>query len=236
MRPTHASIHRAVTYRQRLGVGLALAASATLLGAAPALAADLSLPIDTVVTADEGALIELGRIPVDSGLAGPLCVWEASVTNQDSAHPGNDIVITSGGTTLVLADIEATPGKVTTNSGSVHLADEVVVTLRMGPDGIFSGGLDVDIRYDQCRQTTTVPPVVEVTTVPPVTTAPPPAGPVVSVTTTTTAAVAATVTTAPPPAGPVLPVSGPSQVPALVGGGVSLILVGEALRRTQRSA
>ncbi len=219
--------------------GLALAASLVF---APGVgASDLTLPTDTVIYADEGSLIELGRVPVDTSQAGPLCTWEASVTNQNSTHPGNDVIVRSGDSELLLADVEATEGKVTTNSGSVYLADEVVVTLRMGPDGVFSGGLDLTIRYDTCTHpeaTTTTElveiepagPTTELPTTVPTTTAAPTTAPATTVPPTTLVPAAAPPTTAVEiaPAGPVLPVTGSQSTLPLVAGGGGMILFGSA--------
>ncbi len=238
-----------------MGSGLVATAMAGVLAFAPGVGAvDLSLPTDTVVYAEPGTLIELGRVPVDTDLAGPLCTWEASVTNQNSAHPGNDIIVRSGDSELVLSEVEATEGKVTTNSGSAYLVDEVVVTLRMGPDGVFSGGLDLTIRYDQCTTTTTAPAPTTVpettvpeTTVPETTVSEPttapetpttagdlaPLGPTV-VTTTTTAPTTTTVDIA--PAGPVLPVTGSDHSQRLLLSGLGLVGVGAAASLTTRRA
>ncbi len=192
------------------------------LGSSAASAADLELPVDTVIEADAGSLVELGRVPVDTGRAGPLCTWSATVINQESSHSGNDILVTSGDTTLVLAGVEDTANKVTTNTGSVYLSDEVVVTLRMGPDEIFSGGLELDIRYDSCV------PAPAVTTP---TTAPEPEGP-----TTVAPTTIPTTVTSPPPAGPdILPVSGPSRLAATLAIGLSLTGAGVLLTRGVRS-
>lgn len=129
---------------------------------------DLTLPTSTVITGDPGDVVELGRLPVDMSLAGPLCTWTATVRNQSSTHPDSDVLVESNGTTLVVSDVEGTPNKVSSNSGSVSLASEVVVSIRLGPDGLFSGGLDLTISYSSCGPTTTV--AVATTTVADVTT------------------------------------------------------------------
>jgi hypothetical protein len=210
----------------RIVVSVTILLAAVALGASPASAADLTLPAGTVIEAAEGSLVELGRVPVDTDRAGPRCTWEASVTNQESVHPGNDILVVSGDSTLVLSDIEASAGKVTSNSGSVYLVDEVVVLLRMGPDEIFSGGLDLTIRYDSCQPE---PPTTP-------STAPEPEGPVTVDVTTSTVAPGVAVTTAPPPAGPTtLPVSGPSSLVLTIGVGLGLIAAGALATKVVRS-
>ncbi len=229
--------------RAWMGTSLAAAVAATLALAPAVGAVDLALPTDTVIYAEPGTLIELGRVPVNTEIAGPQCTWEASATNQNSAHPGNDIIVRSGETELVLSEVEATAGKVTTNSGSVYLVDEVVVSLRMGPDGVFSGGLDLTIRYDQCTTSTTLPTTTIPTTTLPVPTtdgALEPLGPSVTTTATLTTA---TLTTATPttvelaPAGPSLPVTGGSRTEPLLVAGLALVGLGTAAAvMTRRSA
>lgn len=224
-----------------VGVGGLAAVLLGVVAASPAGAQDLVLPTDTVIYAEAGSVVELGHVPVDASAAGPLCTWEISATNQSSAHPGNDIIVTSGDDSLILADVESSEGKVSATSGSVYLADEVVVTLRMGADGVFSGGLDLTIRYDSCTTPTTAPPEtappeepVPETTVPPTTAAPSteappttapdlepePLGPEV------TEPAQPQGTAAPAPAGPVLPVTGSNTPLPLAAGGISMLAAG----------
>lgn len=142
---------------------------AVLGGASLAAAQDgVTVPAGTVIRGSEGDVIELGRIPVDTARAGPRCSWTATATNQSSVHPGNHILVETNGVTLVLADVEGAPNKVTSNTGTVFLADEVVVSLQLGPDGLFSGGMVVSITYDETCEpvetTTTTESEVEDTT------------------------------------------------------------------------
>ncbi len=207
----------------------------------------LSLPVETVIRAGEGSVIELGRITVDTGLAGPLCTWSASVMNQESVHPGNNIVVRSGETELLLAGVEDAELKVTSNTGSVYLADEVVVELIMGPDEVFSGGLELTIDYTSCQEpttTTTTPPVVEpdvsvdnstevttgdsteVTVDDSTVESVAPAGPT-TIETTTTVAVEV--------AAPILPVTGNQGLLPLVSVGFALLAAGAMMVRSTRS-
>lgn len=212
----------------------------------------LTIPRGTVVRGSSGDVIELGRLPVDNTRAGPLCTWTATVMNQQSAHPGNDILVESNGVTLVLADVEAAPDKVTVNSGSVFLSDVVVVSLRLGADGVFSGGMDVAITYSSCGElptttvvvptttetlATTTQPTTETTT-PDTTAGTEPEGPEVSAaddttTTETTAAPAMTSTTV-PPATDTLPVTGSELTLPLVVAGLVVSVVGVGLVSVSR--
>ncbi len=239
----------------RVAMGVGGMAGFVLATAMTVGAQDLTLPAGTVITGVPGSTVELGRVPIDQDLAGPQCTWEASVTNQESVHPGNDLIVRSGESVLVLSDIESAADKTTTESGSAYLSGEVVVSLRIGPDGIFSGGLDVTIRYDQCTPVTTAPPATAAPTTPAPTTPttaasttaapttaapttpaiePEPLGPQVEQPTTTT--VPATTVTVTKAAAPVLPVTGNRSWRPWVATGSALIGLGAVLTIGARGA
>lgn len=176
---------------RRLFVAFVVTLLLVLLPSGAAGAQDGSIVVDGKITAEPGTLIEIGRMTVSQDLVGPLCTWSITITNQESPHPGNDLVVRSGGEEFTVAGIEDTAGAVITTSGSVLLADEVVAYLRMGPDGVFSGTLTLTIDYASCvpivppTEAPTVPPTeaptvppTEAPTVPP-TDAPPTAAPTV---------------------------------------------------------
>lgn len=233
-----------------------LALASTVFFTIPAAAEGISVPTDTVVVAEPGSSVELGRTAVDTTLAGPDCTWTASAQNQESVHFGNNIVIRSGGRELTLGGVEDTPHKVTSSSGSAYLTQEIVAVLQMGPDGVFSGGINLTISYDNCQPelpTTLLPTTLPPTTLPPTTveptivseptTSPPvdvdPQGPSTTMVPTTPVPTTPVPTSAGPPATevaatPVLPVTG-SDWPLLLGViGSSLLAAGFALTRRVR--
>ena len=208
-----------------------------LIAPAPAAAQDGTLVVNTNLSADPGTLLEIGRIPVRTDLAGPLCTWRLTVTNQWSPHLGNDLIVRSGGSEFTVTGIEDVAGKVTVNSGTAYLTDEIVVLMKMGPDGVFSGRLELVIDYASCAPepttttTTTEPPAVEPTT------------PTTGATTTESATTAAPATTSGPtttedvaPLGPTLPVTGTGFTLSLFASGTALLLVGVALVLRTRTA
>lgn len=225
-----------------LGLGLPMAAAQT---------DDLTIPDSTVIRGNPGDVVELQRLAVDPSLVGPLCTWTATVTNQASVHPNSDVLVESNGTTLVVADVEATPNQVTSNSGSVALASEVVVSIRLGPDGSFSGGMDVTIDYSMCgsmptttvaattstinevsttaEQTTSAVTATEPTTVSePSTTEPEVAGPEVTAddsTSTTAPATTAPATTAPETTQEAAPTTMDTNVLPVTGSGLTSAMV-----------
>lgn len=137
---------------------------------------DITISVGTVyLTAEPGSQIVLGSTQVDSDVAGANCSWSVSATgtNQHSVHPGNDIVVTSGGTSVTLSGVEDVAGGQTTAATTGPVGSEVTATLVMGPDGIFSGGVTVRLTASECVTTTTAAPTTtEPTTTEPPTTAP----------------------------------------------------------------
>jgi hypothetical protein len=151
---------------------LAITASAAVAGPG-----DFEIPIDTIITAPAGSYIELASEETPPEIIGATCLGLAAAENQQSVHPGNDIIISTGDTEAVLVDVEGAPGKVTQADGPITLGPTVVLTLHMGDDEVFSGGLVVIIDVNcTLPPTTTVPPTtVPPTTVPPVVEPPAPA-------------------------------------------------------------
>lgn len=230
--------------RQRI---LVLAAVVTTLAGTAGLAATpvsadgLSFPITTVIEATPGSVIEIGRMVLDIELAGPDCTWTATAVNQESAHTGNDIIISSGGQELVLDGVEDAAGKVTSGSGSAYLVDEVLVSLRMGPDGVFSAGIDLTITYDEGCQpvpVTTTTGVAPTTTLAPTTETMPevePQGPTTAPPATAVPTTAAPPTTVAPAAEPVLPITGAPWLSLLTTLGTAMVVAGFAITRRPRA-
>lgn len=133
------------------------------IGVPPALAVEIDISIDTVVTADEGSITLLATTDVPPDLIGSSCVGVAKAINQPSVHPGNDLIIASGDGSIVLADVEREAGLTTTTEGVLTLGPTVTVSLRMGSDGVFSAGLIVSIG-DECTPPTTTTTTTEPTT------------------------------------------------------------------------
>ena len=80
-----------------------LAMLAVLFGAAPALAdecqeEEILIRFDGNVFGREGDVVQVAMVAVDAHLVGATCIGTATVENNSSAHPGNDFIITSGGT------------------------------------------------------------------------------------------------------------------------------------------
>jgi LPXTG-motif cell wall-anchored protein len=119
----------------------------------------LTIPLDTVVFIPPDTNLLLATEPVPEEFAGHSCGVTGISRNQDSVHPDNDLFIRSGTSEVVLQNVEDDPGGSVEGAGTLVLDSEVTVTLHMGPDAVFSAGLDVVI---DCTQVT--PTTIETTT------------------------------------------------------------------------
>jgi hypothetical protein len=131
--------------RRLLGV-LALAVVAVAVGAAPASAQDttvIEIPLDTVVRGAPGSEQLLVTAPVDPADVGQECTVVVEGQNNESVHPGTDLIVRSGTSEVVASDVEREPNAVTEATGTLVLGSEVTVSVRLGPDGVFSGGMVV---------------------------------------------------------------------------------------------
>jgi hypothetical protein len=117
------------------------------------------IPLDTVVYIPWDSNRLLATEPVPDQFAGQNCGVSGISRNQDSVHPDNDLIVRSGASEVTLENVEDEPGETLHAAGTLTLGSEVTVTLHMGPDAIFSAGIDVII---DCSQVT--PTTIETTT------------------------------------------------------------------------
>jgi LPXTG-motif cell wall-anchored protein len=200
--------------RRFLGV-MASAVAATGFAAVPAWAQEqavVEIPLDTVVRGESGSEHLLATESIAPEDAGRECRVAAEGVNNESTHPNTDLVVRSGGSEVVVPDVEREPDVRTEAAETIVLGTDVSVFVRLGADGVFSGGLLVTIECGAPPSTTTT------TTEKPTTT---------TVSTTTTTAESPT-TTAPAPA-PTLPETGGDNDGLLVVAGISLLVGGAAL-------
>jgi LPXTG-motif cell wall-anchored protein len=199
--------------RRFLGV-MASAVVATGFAAVPAWAQEqavVEIPLDTVVRGEPGSEHLLATESIAPEDAGRECRVAAEGVNNESIHPNTDLLVRSGGSEVVVPDVEREPDVRTEAAGTIVLGTDVSVFVRLGPDGVFSGGLVVTIECAPAPTTTTT------TTEKPTTT--------VSTTTTT----AESTTTTSPAAPPTLPKTGGDNDGLLVVAMISLLAGGAAL-------
>ena len=132
-------------HRRFVGVVSATTLLFALAGVAPVSAAErVHLDIG-VARGEEGSTVELARLEVDAEHVGTTCTVRAHTENQSSVHPGNDLLVTTGDSRAVIADVEAEPDSSRDLSDQVVLGESVVIQLRFGPDQVSSMGYDLEV-------------------------------------------------------------------------------------------
>jgi hypothetical protein len=164
------------TVLKRILASLAAMAALLIIGMPIAQASLFEISIDTVITAGEGSITTLGTTDTPPDLIGMSCIGVVEATNQLSAHPGNDLIVSSGDDSIVLEDVERESGAVTAADAPLTLGSSVTVSLHMGSDEIFSGGVVFIIGECTTPTTTTEPPT---TTTEPTTTSTQALGPAI---------------------------------------------------------
>lgn len=160
----------------------------------------------------------LATAQVPGELVGATWDVAAIAGNQESVHPDNDLIVSSGQDSLVLEDVEGEAFLERTSAGSMTLRSQITVTLMMGQDEVFSGGITVEVRCPDPQVTTTT-----------------------TASTTTTVAETTSTTSGPSSTPPgTLPFMGPGPAGAWVGLvslvlGVGLVAIGRPPRVLSRS-
>jgi hypothetical protein len=117
---------------------------------------------DILVRARTGTTHNLATHDVPEGLVGDSCVVEAVADNDASVHLNNDLIMSSGGTSVTLPNVERGPGAVTTSTGELTLGETINVTLFLGNadrgrGGTFSGGFTINVRCSSEPEPTPTP-------------------------------------------------------------------------------
>ncbi len=99
------------------------------------------IEVDGIVRGDPGEIFQVAFVNVDPGMVGWLCTGTAQTANNASAHPNNAFILASGGASIEIPDWEAAPGETVSMSGTLVLGESTTVDLRLGDDGISSGGV-----------------------------------------------------------------------------------------------
>lgn len=131
--------------RRPLGAIFAMALLFAVAGVAPAAASE-RVHLDVgVVRGEEGSAIELARLRVAPHHVGRTCTVAIHYENQSSVHSGNDLLISTGDSRAVIADVEAVPDSSRDLSDRVVLGENVIIQLRFGPDQVSSMGFELDV-------------------------------------------------------------------------------------------
>jgi hypothetical protein len=121
------------------------------IGAAVAQEEDVVVIPITVVRGDPGSIHLIdppGVVPVAADRVGLTCLVAAEAANQGSVHPNTDLIVTSGGSSVVIPDVEREAGGLIFGEGFLTLGETAMIEVRLGADGVFSGGFAVGL----CRE------------------------------------------------------------------------------------
>ncbi len=100
----------------------------------------ISIPITSHVRGDAGSEHTLATKTVANG----EYTVKVVARNQGSIHPNSDIIVRSGTSSVSVLDVERISNSLTNGDGKLTVADgKVVVSLKLGADKVFSGGVDV---------------------------------------------------------------------------------------------
>ncbi len=123
--------------------------SLTLAGSSASAVELFTASIDQVVRGAEGDVIEVATIEVPADSVGLSCSVVGETENQESVHPGNDLLIVGSVTTLTIPNFED-EGFIRHQAGELDSLPSVIrVFVRLGPDGVSSGGLRISIECDE---------------------------------------------------------------------------------------
>jgi len=146
------SSQRERAYLMRKLIGLA--AFVVMVLPAPALAQttetfSFDIP-ERHIRAPIGSSHDLGTFTVPAHLVGESCIVEAVADNNSSVHTNNDFIMSSGGASITLPNVERGPGAVTRSTQELTLASSINVTLFLGNvnnqnTGVFSGGFTINV-------------------------------------------------------------------------------------------
>lgn len=124
--------------------------------AAPAGAQPAPIAVDQIVRGDPGSVHLVGTDTVDPEDVGLACDVTVTGGNNQSIHPNTDILIDSGTDQAVAPDVERDADGIIDTAGTLVLGDTITVSVRLGADGVFSGGFTVVFACPTATTTTTV--------------------------------------------------------------------------------
>ena len=99
-RPSLAADWKDIVVKRILAL-LAVMAAWFVIAVPVAQAAAIEISLDTVVTADQGSVTVLASADTPAEIIGLACVGVARAENQPSVHPDNDLIVTSGGDSIM---------------------------------------------------------------------------------------------------------------------------------------
>jgi len=117
--------------------------------------ADILLEFDRLISGVEGSVRTIGEVEVASDLVGQTCQVSVIGENQASVHPGNDLIVSTGGSSAVVVGVEDEVDAGINHTSQLVLGSTIVVQLRFGPDELSSLGFSLSFDCTQPATTTT---------------------------------------------------------------------------------
>jgi len=145
-------LHRGDNEMRRL-IGLAVFIVLVLPAAALAQTTEtfsFDIPDERIIDTT-GSTHSLATVDVPEGLVGRSCLVESVADNNSSVHLNNNFIVSSGGGSVTLPNVERGSGAVTRSTDELTLGETVNVSLFLGNDdangdkGIFSGGFTMNV-------------------------------------------------------------------------------------------
>lgn len=151
--------------RRIVAPALAAATATALLtlGATPA-SGDILIEFDELIFGQTGSVQTVAEAAVPSDLVGSTCEISVIAANQASVHPGNDLIVSTGDSQVVIPGVEDEANGGTTAVSQLVVGPTIVVQLRFGEDEISSLGFDLS--FDCTAAVTTTAPEPTTTTAP----------------------------------------------------------------------
>jgi len=132
-----------------------------------------TVPPSAITDGTQGEVRLLSTQNVDPADVGKDCQVTVVSTNNESLHPNSDLIVQSGTSSMVAPDVEHDTTS-HTFVGQLTLGTTITVSVRFGPDGIYSGGSTVDTTCPATQPVPETQPAAEAASSPPPATAPAP--------------------------------------------------------------
>lgn len=126
------------------GVAAAVAVSAPV--SAQVVVEDvIVIPVDSRFGAPPGSVTQVASVAVPEDFQGVECIFDVQDVNNESVHPNNDLILSSGSTSGEVQNFETEAFGTVGASLMLTLGPTVDVSIRMGPDGRSSGGVNISV-------------------------------------------------------------------------------------------
>lgn len=103
--------------------------------------ADISIPVNKIVNGEEG---EKTVLVTHAGVEDGEYSVKVVARNQSSEHPGSNIIVSSGESSVTVKDVESKKNETKKGEGSLKVENGTIkVAVELGEDKVFSGGVDV---------------------------------------------------------------------------------------------